>query len=151
MRPSPPEQNLPRCSLPRRLSAMFYDALVVIALLMTAAFVVLPVTGPDVRAGSDPAFTAYLVMVAFAYFGGCWRAAGATLGMRAWRVRLESGTDGPPGWGQCAVRFMTAIASGLVAGLGFAWALFDSRRRCWHDLASGTWLVTLPRASNRAP
>ena len=138
------------CGLFRRLLAMTYDALIVIALLMIAALVALPFSGPDVRAGRDLVYTLYLLIAWFAYFGWCWRTTRATLGMRAWRVRLVTQDGAKPGWGSCALRFVIAMVSGLAGGVGFAWALFDKRRRCWHDLATGSWLVVEPRRSNRS-
>ena len=39
-----------------------------------------------------------------------------------------------------------ALAATLAAaGLGFAWALVDRERRTWHDIASGTVMVRMPR------
>lgn len=143
------EQKASLCKLPRRLLAMSYDAVIVIALLMIAGLIALPFSGTDVRAGRDPLYSLYLLGVWFAYFGGCWRLSGATLGMRAWRVRLVSGAGAVPGWGRCALRWGVAFVSGLAVGLGFAWALFDQRRRCWHDLASDTSLVVVPKDSDR--
>jgi uncharacterized RDD family membrane protein YckC len=39
------------------------------------------------------------------------------------------------------LRFLVSIASALVAGLGFAWSLFNKQGKTWHDLASRTRLV----------
>ena len=138
------------CGLFRRLLAMTYDGLIVIALLLLAGLVALPFTGPGVRAGRDPLFTLYLVLVWFAYFGWCWRQSGATLGMRAWRVRLVTATGSVPGWGRCALGFGIAFVSALPAGLGFAWALWDQRRRCWHDIATGSHLVVRNKSDRAA-
>ena len=142
--------GLPFCGLARRVLAMAYDALVVVALLMIATLVALPVTGTGVRAGLDPLFSLYLLAVWFAYFGWCWRHAGATLGMRAWRVRLVTRDGKPPGWSFCALRFAVAAAAGLALGLGFAWSLFEPKKRCWQDLATHSFLVVARRRSDRA-
>ena len=138
------------CGLLRRLLAMTYDSLIVLALLMLAGFIALPFTGPDTRAGQDILFTLYLLLVWFSYFAWCWKTTGATLGMRAWRIRLISERGGQPGWAACALRFVTAMVSGLAVGAGFLRALFDPQRRCWHDLASGSRLIVLERPSDRA-
>jgi uncharacterized RDD family membrane protein YckC len=117
---------------------------------MIAALIALPFTGPDVRAGRDPLFSLYLLLAWFAYFGWCWRHSAATLGMRAWRIRIRTGSGSAPGWGRCALRFGVAFVSGLAAGLGFAWALFNQRRRCWHDMASRSFLIVVDKKSDRA-
>ena len=76
---------------------------------------------------------------------------GATPGMRAWRVRLIGPDGAHPGAAACVLRFGVAMLSGLALGGGFFWALFDARRRCWHDLASGSELIVEKRRSGRTP
>lgn len=138
------------CGLPRRLLAMCYDALIVIALLMFAGFVALPFTGPETRAGQNVLFTLYLLVVWYLYFAWCWGRHGATLGMRAWRVRLTKENGGTPGQTSCLLRFGMAFISGLALGMGFLWALFNPSRHCWHDLASRTQLIVHRQPSDRA-
>ncbi len=89
----------------------------------------------------DPAYTAYLFLVWFAYLGWCWNRGGMTVGMRAWRVRIEDEQGQKPGWGKAAIRFLASLVSVAPAGLGFLWSLFDSEKRTWHDILSGTRLV----------
>lgn len=124
----------------RRIGIILYDAVLLVALLMIAAALVLPLTGGDVVAGKDPWFTAYLLLVWFGYLAVCWRR-GSTLGMRAWKVRLLSETDQPFTWTRCATRFAVAGVSWAAVGLGYLWMLFDPQRRCWHDFASNSRLV----------
>lgn len=128
------------CSLPRRLAAMLYDALVVLALLLLATALAMAAGFREVTAGRDPLFTAWLVLAWFGYLAAMWRTGGMTVGMRAWRVVIERDGGGRPGWGACALRFAVALVSAAAGGLGFAWALFRRDRRTWHDLASGTRL-----------
>ncbi|NBD96018.1 MAG: RDD family protein [Gammaproteobacteria bacterium] len=127
---------------------MVYDALLVIAILMVfSVIVVIPFGG-----GVEPAtlwFQAYLLVVWWAYFAICWRWGGQTVGMRAWRVRLVTESNGRIGWTGTVLRFVVAWLSAAAAGLGFLWSLFDSRRRTWHDLATATYLVVEPRRNPR--
>lgn len=135
------------CSLARRLAIMLYDAFVVLALLLAATALAMLAGFREVSAAHDPLFTAWLLLAWFAYLGGCWRVGGMTVGMRAWRVVIETDAGGRPGWGACLLRFAISLLSAAAAGLGFAWALFRRDRRCWHDLASGTrlWFEAPPR------
>jgi uncharacterized RDD family membrane protein YckC len=119
---------------------MVYDAFAVLALLLLATALAMAAGFREVTALRDPLFTAYLLLVWFGYLAGCWRYGGMTLGMRAWRVMIETGSGERPGWGACLLRFVTALASAAAAGLGFAWALLRDDRQTWHDLASGTRL-----------
>jgi uncharacterized RDD family membrane protein YckC len=130
------------CGLARRLAAMLYDTIAVLALLILATAVAMLAGFRDVTALRDPLFTAYLALVWFGYLGGCWRLGGMTVGMRAWRLVIETDDGGRPGWGACLLRFLVALLSAAALGLGFAWALLRRDHRTWHDLASGTrlWL-----------
>jgi len=129
------------CGLPRRLAIIIYDAVVVVSLLMLAALLAILTGFNEETAMKDPVYTLYLFSMWFLYLTWCWHKGGMTLGMRAWRVRIESESGNLPGWGQCLMRFVASFVSVSVAGLGFAWSLFDRERRTWHDLASRTRLV----------
>ena len=128
------------CGLGRRLLAMLYDALVLVAILLLATALALLAGSGAVTAGRDPFFTLYLVLVWFLYLALCWRL-GMTVGMRAWRIRIETPEGGKPGWAACLVRFGVSLLAAAPAGLGFWWSLFDPGRRAWHDIASGTYLA----------
>ncbi len=88
------------CSLFRRLLIMLYDGVIIVALLMLAtAFAMLAGTGNH-TAMQDPLYTAYLVLVWFAYLAWCWHTGGMTLGMRAWHVCITDETGRRPGLGK---------------------------------------------------
>jgi uncharacterized RDD family membrane protein YckC len=129
------------CGLGRRVLAIIYDALVVVALLLLATALALLAGSGNVTAGKDPLFSLYLLSVWFLYFAWCWRRGGMTVGMRAWRIALRSEDGSSAGWGQCAIRFLVAILSAACLFLGFFWSLFDSQKRAWHDRASRTVLI----------
>jgi uncharacterized RDD family membrane protein YckC len=129
------------CGLGRRLLIMLYDGVIIAALLMLAtAFAMLAGTGNH-TAMQDPLYTAYLVLVWFTYLAWCWHKGGMTLGMRAWHVCVTDETGSRPGWGWCAIRFLTSILSAAPAGLGFLWSLIDADKRTWHDKVSRTRLL----------
>lgn len=131
------------CGLLRRLLIMLYDAFAVIALLILATSLAMLAGFEELSAGRDPVFTFYLVAVWFLYLGWCWSRGGMTVGMRAWRVVIEEEGGSRPGWGRCLVRFTVSLFSAAAAGIGFAWSLFEPRKRTWHDMASGTRLRRL--------
>lgn len=131
----------PPCNLGRRLLIMAYDTVAVIALLMLATALAMAAGFRELSPLRDPAYAGGLLLTWFAYLAWCWRRGGMTLGMRAWRVRIERVAGGRPGWGACCLRFLVALLSAAAAGLGFLWSLFDPQRRCWHDIASKTRLV----------
>lgn len=129
------------CGLLRRLAIIIYDAVVVIALLMLAAFVAMLAGFPNRTALKDPAYTLYLLLVWFVYVTWCWQKGGMTLGMRAWRVRIVNNDGNRPGWKHCTIRFAMSLVSAAAVGAGFFWSLFEPHGRAWHDTISSTRLT----------
>ena len=120
---------------------MVYDFAIVISLLMLATMLAMLVGFSDRTAMKDPVYTAYLLSIWFIYLTWCWHKGGMTVGMRAWRVRIEDENGNRPSWGKSTIRFLASLLSTAAAGIGFLWALGDSRNRTWHDFLSGTQLV----------
>lgn len=125
-----------------RLLALTYDLLPALAIWFAVAALWLLLRGGEpVRPGSASGWLELLGLwlATGAYAVLSWRRGGQTLGMRAWRLRL-AGAAGrpPPGAARLWLRYAVSCLSLLPAGLGFFWALFDRRRRTWHDLAAGT-------------
>lgn len=131
------------CSLARRIGAMVYDGLILLAIWMVATAIVVIASNKAVDSG-NPLFQIYLLVLAFAYFHASWSRIGQTLGMRTWRIRLDPGPD-PFTLARSAVRFSTGLVSIALFGLGFFWALGRSDRRGWPDLASRSRLVYRPK------
>lgn len=115
---------------------MTYDAVIILGLLLVAAAVASPFDSGSQHALRDPVYTFYLVMIWFIYLSYCWINGGMTLGMRAWRLRLLADDGTTIDWKFCLLRFVCSLLAMTAFGLGFLWSLFESRRRCWHDLAS---------------
>ncbi|NOR52056.1 MAG: RDD family protein [Gammaproteobacteria bacterium] len=135
------------CSLGRRLAAIVYDSFLLFAVIFIAAWLLLILLGEEI-AGSisqHPLILLYYFGVAYLFFGWFWTHGGQTLGMRVWRIKVISETEEPFSWSQAAIRTGVAIISWLCIGAGFVWALFDSENRGWHDRASKSRLVVLPK------
>ena len=126
--------------LGRRVGAMIYDGLLLLALyyLGTVPFIALS-GGEPVDAG-DPLYRLVLLLIAWLFFAGFWSIYGRTLGMQSWGLRIETGAGGRPGFGAASLRFIAAIASWVPAGLGFWWQLWDADGLSWHDRISSTRL-----------
>ncbi len=74
-----------------------------------------------------------------------WARGGQTLGMRPWRLKVVDARGGAPSRRALWVRFAVASLSLALAGLGFWWAWMDRERLTWHDRASGTRMIRLPK------
>ncbi len=142
-------ERLPSAGLLRRLAAVLYDGLLLIALWMVAAGLWLLIHEGAPPADGDPLFRLYLLLVAFLFFAGFWMRGGRTLGMQAWRMRVVTITGEPLGWGKAAIRFCAALLSWLTLGLGYLWCLVDPDRSTLHDRLSGTRTVVTPRRPAR--
>lgn len=148
-----PLSSLPNAGLLRRLAAMVYDSLLVMAVGMAYGALVLlfqvkglGVTleeGEKANMGT-PGFIG-LVAVICLFFCLFWRRGGQTLGMRAWRLQII-GDDGlKPSWQACLLRCSLAPLSLIAAGLGYWWCLLDKQSSTLHDRLSHSRVVVLPK------
>ena len=147
--PSPPA-TLVRAGLLRRLGALLYDGLLLLALLIVATTLFLPLTGGEaLDRRTHPvlefAYRAVLVLLIVGFNGLFWTRRGQTLGMASWRLRVEREDGALLTWGDAVRRLAWALVSLLPLGLGYAWILIDPQRRAWHDRLSGTRIVVLPK------
>ena len=126
----------------RRLAAMFYDALLIVAIWMVTLLAMVAANG------GEPVFGALvqslLFLEAFTFFGYFWSAAGQTAGMRAWRLRLVSNQGGRVSLHQATLRFAVALVAFGALGVGYFWALIDRQGRTWPDIASDCRVVRDP-------
>lgn len=133
----------------RRIGAMIYDTLLVVALLFLATIPFIAVRGGEpVEVGDNAIYQATLAVIIFLFYTGYWSLASRTLGMQSWRLRLETLDGDKPGFGAAAIRFFAAILSLLPAGLGFLWQLWDKDALTWHDRLSKTRLIYYPKSKS---
>ncbi len=139
-------QELPSASLLRLFIAIIYDSLLLLSVLIFATVLVLvfALTPEQISQDYKIFFQFYLLMVCFFYFSWPWLRSGQTLGMKAWRLQVQSIDGNPLTWRQVSLRFFMAIVSGLLLGMGFFWAIVDKQHRTWHDRVSDTRIVLRP-------
>lgn len=135
----------------RRLAALLYDLLLTIALAFAATFALLPLTDGEAILTSTQGVTghlyhALLLLLVFGYFGHCWTRGGQTLGMKAWRIRLQAADGRRLNWADAVQRFTIGAAFALMAVAGVVYLLRSSR---WPDFLVGA-LVLLPAVVNFA-
>ena len=145
----------PAAFVGRRLLSLLYDLLPVLALwfllsaLFTAAFTFLGHHDPHQNIAPFSALQWLLWLgcwlLAGLYATTSWRRGGQTLGMRPWRIRVVARDGGAPSHGALWLRYAVGTVSLLAGGLGFWWAWVDRGRLAWHDRASGTRVVRVPK------
>ena len=152
--------SFPSASFWRRLAAWVYDLLVAVAIIMLASglalgFAALLTTtgavtlpeGMDHAAwlNNSPLYSLYILGILGLFFGWFWSRSGQTLGMRAWRLKVQQRDGSLITKKQAFIRVLTC-----AFGIGNLWVLVDFKnRRAWHDYAAGTEMVTLSKEANQ--
>ncbi len=131
--------------LMRRFAALLYDGLLLAGVWFFATFVALIVRHGAAIAPASLWFDAYLFAVGGLFFGGFWTHGGQTLGMRAWRIRVQQHDGAPLTWLIALRRYGLAWVSLLLLGGGFFWLLVDKNRLTLHDRWSGTEVIRTDR------
>jgi len=158
-------QTLPPASLTRRMAAMLYDGMICFALLIvvtglyTAAHKGLIGAGlladryADMmetdQIGHDPVLFLVLFGSIFWFFGHFWTRTGQTIGMQAWRIRIQNADGTSVAWLQVFMRMLLGVASWAPAGLGYIWQLWDKNTLSWTDRYSDSITVTLPKPEKK--
>ena len=138
------KQTYPPAGLFYRLVAMLYDTLLLLSVLLIATSLALLATKGTLHY-HNPFFRTFLFLICFSFYSWFWLHGGQTLGMRAWRLRLQRLDGGPITLWQALLRFMTAIPSLAFAGLGLLWMLVDRNKLAVHDHISESTIVRLPK------
>ncbi|MFZ5636569.1 MAG: RDD family protein [Pseudomonadota bacterium] len=144
----------PQALILRRLLALFYDFWPVLALWMLLSLlfnVGFTLAGHDRREVLETLSPLGVLLwlgcwlIAGAYATHSWARGGQTLGMRPWRLRVVGAGDADPTRKALWTRYTVGTLSLLLGGLGFWWAWIDREKRTWHDRASGTRMVAVPK------
>lgn len=153
-----PSGDFPAPGIFRRVASAFYDLMLCLALLMVLTLVyqqgvLRMIYGPEAlqtmsdagQLDHDPVLSVAMILLVFSFFGLFWTLRGQTLGMQAWRLRVEQLNGTSITWRQAAQRVSFALLGWLCVGLGTWWALWDKQSRTWADIVSGTRTVILPK------
>lgn len=163
--------------LARCLASLFYELLLVAALLLAVSAAATPL---QLLLGQDSwAFHTLLQMLLlsalFAYFGYCWVKSGQTVAMKTWHIKLVAASGATLTWQQALVRFAVAAAlfiglpvvsylgwmrsygqQNIAVWLALSWCLlpflarfYDKDGRFLHDRLAGTRLLKLPKPERK--
>jgi uncharacterized RDD family membrane protein YckC len=159
----------------RRCAAAVYDGLLLLGLWMVALVLDTVVRDLFGLERNWAALRAYLLLVGLGFFGWSWTHGGQTLGLRAWRLRVQRSDGTALRWPDAALRYalllpcwgialtpallqlpllaarpragLTATTALILTVLTLLWMGLDARRRGPQDWLSRTETVLLPRAS----
>lgn len=140
-------------SLLRRLTAMLYDSLLVIAIIAVVNALALGLAVKLFAVHDNllgPHWVQALTLASVCgFYCLFWLKEGQTLGMQAWRIQLVSIDEQPITVRRALLRCLGALLSALPLGLGYWWCLVDRNKRYWHDYFSGTELRLLPKRNKK--
>ena len=150
-------QGCPRAHFLKRLGAYVYDVMALAAVLMLATILALAVVVISEKMGAidlssyrDTAdylskngfFIIYLALVIAAFFSYFWTKAGQTIGMKAWRLRVQNSDGSNISMMQSLIRLGTS-----AFGLGNFLALLQNRNS-FQDLWAECEVVVLTKELN---
>ncbi|MDG2091421.1 MAG: RDD family protein [Gammaproteobacteria bacterium] len=142
-----PTINTAHASLWRRLAAIVYDSIVMLAIWIVVGFFVLSSFGIEQaqmvendRVVMDPyyritLFTSMLVS-AYLFFAWFWTHSGQTLGMQAWKLRVQNTDASAISYKQSLIRFVVAPLSFILLGAGYFYMFFNTEKLTLPDLLS---------------
>ena len=129
---SPPQgeslSSFPRATFLRRLGALLLDLFLVTAI--TLAFF-------EIHPGRS-----FVLLLVYRVALWSWKA--TTVGGIICGLRVVRADGKPLAFTDALVRGLASILSGVAAGLGWLWILWDPERQAWHDKIAGTVVVRVP-------
>ena len=147
----------PPATLFKRLLAIVYDLLLLIAIAFTLGVIMSILTTFILNNGNaiTEAHPYYLLnqflilltifIAGLIFYGWFWTHGGQTLGMKTWRLQLIAINSDKVSWEMAIKRYFAALVSWSAFGLGFIWSIFDNKKRCWHDILSASQLIQLDK------
>ena len=120
----------------RRIAAFLYDCLLLIALFFVITL--LAIAFNDGKAIQHVVFYFGLYLFAFLFFDWFWRHGGQTLGMRAWRLRVEGMDSEKITFMQSAIRY---FSGSILFGFTLLFMFLPTRKVALHDAISKTKIV----------
>jgi len=156
--------EFPRAGFWRRFASLVYDTLAIIAFAMlTVVLYLFTIQGlisldvialngaEDVSARIQDSLllsgirSSLLVLVGLVFFGYFWTKSGQTIGMRAWRLKVQTHQGNLISWPQAIIRSISALL-----GLGNLVVLVDFKnKKALQDYLSKTEVVTLTKEENK--
>ncbi len=138
----------------RRLAAMVYDSIVILAIWIIVGFLVLSAFGIDQaqvvendQVVMDPYYRITLfssmLLSAYLFFAWFWTHSGQTLGMQAWKLRVQNADGSAISYKQSLIRFVTAPFSLLLIGAGYFYMFFNPAKLTLPDLLSYSVVVKM--------
>lgn len=147
-------QSCPRANFFKRMGAYIYDLFAVAAVLMLSGIfaILIVIIGNNMGLinldaykdiadylSKSTVFAGYLAMVVAGFYAYFWSKGGQTIGMKAWRLRVQNSDGSNISFTQSLIRISTS-----AFGLGNILALFQNRN-AFQDLWAECEVVVLTK------
>lgn len=139
----------------RRLLAILYDSLLLLGVAFAYGVIItiirVAIMGEDAEGFVELPVILHLAswlilwLLLAGYYVLCWTKRGQTLGMKTWRLKLETADGRHIDQREAWLRCVLALVSAAPLGLGYIWCLFDKKNGCWHDKWTDTRVIVEPR------
>jgi uncharacterized RDD family membrane protein YckC len=121
-------EPMPAPPILRRIAALPYEGLLLLALVLIASFPIAGLKGAALVGTGHVIYQAWLVVVTGAYFIWQWQKSGQTLAMKTWRFRVVSQKNGATlRWRHAGLRFVVAALFFGPACVGILLLFFPTR------------------------
>lgn len=153
-------QSYPRAGFFKRIAAIIYDSLIVVVLAFVVTFINLMVISVlssngllDISGYKDPSafinkqwwFKVEVVVAIWFFYAWFWYDGGQTLGMRSWRLKVESDDGTQLTFKRTGLRAIYALL-----GLGNLMVLFTPKNKmALQDKLTKTRVVMLTKEANK--
>lgn len=125
----------------RCLLAIVYDSFLIAGLLLVVFALALAARQGEALPTGLSAYSLLLLLVPWIFYCGFWMNGGQTLGMRAWKIKVQTESARPLSLSVASWRFTAALLSAASLGMGYLWMLVDKHNRSWHDHLSKTQII----------
>ena len=138
------------------MAALLYDIFLVAAIWMLLGYILQLFTGVEnaqvingeviTNPNIDNLLFLLMLLSSIAFYCWFWLRSGQTLGMLAWRIRLETMSTEAINLRQVLIRWSAAWPSFLLFGIGYIWIFVDKNGDALHDKMSSTKVILLPKS-----
>ncbi len=132
----------------KRLFSLIYDTLAVLGIILSSSLILVWINGGATPDGSFAFYIQRIILILsgpifYSYF---WiKNEGQTLGMQAWKIRLQTEGNQTMDLKVSLMRCLVSCISFAFIGLGYFWIFFDSSKRSWADMYTKTKIIDIKK------
>lgn len=126
----------------RRFAAMVYDSFILFSFLLLLTALALIANQGEPLDAYPILFPLYLLISTGLFWSWFWKK-GQTLGMLAWKIHCLDHHNTRITWSHAFKRYLMALLSIGLGGLGILWCLWDKDKQMLHDKWAKTRIVKI--------